>query len=78
MAQGPLTKLSSLGVLGNSGPEIMIQLHSTDVSTSKSTNISITSENELIFNISIFFFYHFSISSQTSRWFVLFRLNYYI
>ena len=77
MAQGPLAKLISLGVLGNSSPKIMIQLHSTDVSISKSTNSSITLENELIFNISIFFFYHFSISDQTSRWIVLFQLNYY-
>ena len=45
MAQGPLAKLSSLGVDCNPGSDIMIQLHSTDVSTSKSTNISITSEN---------------------------------
>ena len=78
MVQGSLAKISSLGLLGNSGPEIMIQLHSTDVSTSKSTNISITSENELILNISIFFFYYFSISNKTARWFLLFKLNYYI
>ena len=65
MAQRPLAKLSLLGVLGNTSPKIMIQLHSTDVSTSKSTNISINLENEFIFSISIFFFYYYSISDQT-------------